>query len=114
MCLFAPVGIVRNLIESGQPMTPGMEQRFITIFFCDIEGFTTIAEQLQPVELSEQVSRYFDTITAAVADTLGRDADTVLPCSPKPTPIFTPNEPQMERVCLGCRPPSQFLSGKME
>jgi hypothetical protein len=47
-------------------------------------------------------------------NTLGRDADTVLPCSPKPTPIFTPNEPQMERVCLGCRPPSQFLSGKME
>lgn len=66
--LFAPVAIVRNLIESGQPMTRGMEQRFITIFFCDIVGFTTIAEQLQPVELSEQVSRYFDTITAAVAE----------------------------------------------
>jgi adenylate cyclase len=66
--LFAPVGIVRNLIESGQPMTPGMEQRFITIFFCDIEGFTTIAELLHPVELSEQVSRYFDTITAAVTE----------------------------------------------
>src|SRR5439155_21850012 len=49
--LFAPVGIVRDLIESGRPLTPGMEQRFMTIFFSDVEGFTSIAEQLSPQEL---------------------------------------------------------------
>jgi adenylate cyclase len=57
--LFAPVGIVRDLIESGRPLTPGMEQRFMTILFSDVENFTTIAEQLSPQELSKQTSRYF-------------------------------------------------------
>jgi adenylate cyclase len=66
--LFAPVGIVRNLIESGRPLTPGMEQRFMTILFCDVASFTTIAEQLSPQELSEQTSRYFETVTSAVAE----------------------------------------------
>jgi len=66
--LFAPVGIVRNLIESGRPLTPGMEQRFMTILFCDVAGFTTIAEQLSPQQLSEQTSRYFETVTSAVAE----------------------------------------------
>jgi len=66
--LFAPVGIVRDLIESDRPLAPGMEQRFMTILFTDVESFTTIAEQLSPQELSEQTSRYFETVTSAVAE----------------------------------------------
>ncbi|MFO1079700.1 MAG: adenylate/guanylate cyclase domain-containing protein [Reyranellaceae bacterium] len=66
--LFAPVGIVRQLIESGRPLAPGMEQRFVTLMFTDVEGFTTIAEQLSPQALSEQTSRYFEIMTAAVAE----------------------------------------------
>jgi class 3 adenylate cyclase len=66
--LFAPIGIVRNLIESGRPIAPGVEQRFMTIFFADVESFTTIAEQLSSRELSEQTSHYFETVTSAVAE----------------------------------------------
>ena len=66
--LFAPIGIVRNLIDSGQPITPGVEQRFMTIFFADVESFTAIAEQLSSRELSEQTSHYFDLVTSAVAE----------------------------------------------
>jgi class 3 adenylate cyclase len=69
--LFAPVGIVRDLIESGRPLAPGMEQRFMTILFSDVESFTAIAEQLSPQELSEQTSRYFETVTSAVAEESG-------------------------------------------
>ena len=65
--LFAPVGIVRDLIDSGRPLAPGMEQRFITILFSDVESFTSIAEQLSPQELSQQTSRYFETVTSAIA-----------------------------------------------
>jgi class 3 adenylate cyclase len=65
--LFAPVGIVRELIESGQSLAPGMEQRFMTMLFTDVESFTSIAEHLSPQELSEQTSRYFENITSAVA-----------------------------------------------
>jgi hypothetical protein len=52
--MFAPIGIVRNLIDSGQPIAPGVEPRFMTIFFADVESFTAIAEELSPQELSEQ------------------------------------------------------------
>ena len=69
--MFAPIGIVRDLIESGQPITPGVEQRFMTILFADVESFTTIAEQLSSQELSEQTSRYFETVTSAVAEESG-------------------------------------------
>ena len=66
--MFAPIGIVRNLINSGQPIAPGVEQRFMTIFFADVESFTTVAEQLSSQELSEQTSLYFETVTSAVAE----------------------------------------------
>ena len=66
--MFAPIGIVRDLIESGRPIAPGMEQRFMTILFADAESFTTIAEQLSSQELSEQTSHYFETVTSAVAE----------------------------------------------
>ena len=62
--VFAPIGIVRDLIESGRPIAPGMEQRFMTILFADVESFTTIAEQLSSQELSEQTSHYFETVTS--------------------------------------------------
>jgi class 3 adenylate cyclase len=66
--MFAPIGIVRNLIESGRPIEPGVEQRFMTIFFADVESFTTVAEQLSSQELSEQTSHYFEVVTSAVAE----------------------------------------------
>jgi len=69
--MFAPIGIVRDLIESGRPIAPGMEPRFMTILFADVDGFTTIAEQLSSQELSEQTSQYFETVTSAVAEESG-------------------------------------------
>jgi class 3 adenylate cyclase len=69
--MFAPIGIVRDLIESGRPIAPGVEQRFMTILFADVESFTTIAEQLSSQELSEQMSHYFETVTSAVAEESG-------------------------------------------
>ena len=66
--MFAPIGIVRNLIDSGQPIAPGVEPRFMTIFFADVESFTAIAEQLSSRELSEQTSDYFEMVTSAVAE----------------------------------------------
>ena len=40
----------------------------MTIFFADVESFTTIAEQLSSRELSEQTSHYFEVVTSAVAE----------------------------------------------
>jgi class 3 adenylate cyclase len=69
--VFVPVGLVRELIESGKPLAPTVEPRFMTIFFSDLENFTTISEQLSPQELSEQTSRYFENVTVAVTEEQG-------------------------------------------
>jgi adenylate cyclase len=69
--VFVPVGLVRRLIDSGRPLQPEVEQRFMTVLFSDVEGFTTLAEQLAPAELTEQTSRYFESVTAAVAEEQG-------------------------------------------
>jgi class 3 adenylate cyclase len=69
--VFVPVGLVRELIESGKPLAPTVEPRFMTIFFSDLENFTTISEQLSPQELSEQTSHYFENVTVAVAEEQG-------------------------------------------
>jgi adenylate cyclase len=66
--LFAPLGLVRDLIQSGKPLEPRVEPRFVTLMFSDVQNFTGIAEQLSPQELSDQASRYFETITRAVAE----------------------------------------------
>jgi adenylate cyclase len=69
--VFVPVGLVRRLIDSGKPLQPGVEQRFMTVLFSDVEGFTTLAEQLAPHDLTEQTSRYFENVTGAVAEEQG-------------------------------------------
>jgi len=43
----------------------------MTVLFSDVEGFTTLAEQLTPAELTEQTSLYFENVTAAVAEEQG-------------------------------------------
>jgi adenylate cyclase len=69
--VFVPVGLVRGLVESGKPLAPSVEPRFMTIFFSDVENFTTISEQLSPQELSEQTSQYFENVTVAVTEEQG-------------------------------------------
>jgi adenylate cyclase len=66
--VFVPVDIVRGLAESGRPLAPGVDQRFMSVMFTDIAGFTGIAEQLTPQQLSEQTLRYFGIVTSAIAE----------------------------------------------
>ena len=66
--VFVPVDVVRGLVESGRPLEPGVEYRFVTILFSDVEGFTTLSEELPPQQLSEQTSSYFETVTSALAE----------------------------------------------
>ncbi len=69
--VFVPIDVVRGLIDSGRPLAPGVEQRFMSVLFTDIQSFTSIAEQLTPQEVSDQTSRYFGIVTSAVAQEAG-------------------------------------------
>ncbi|WP_143035753.1 adenylate/guanylate cyclase domain-containing protein [Bradyrhizobium sp. Rc2d] len=70
-CSFAPVDVVRGLIKSGIPLHLGVERRDMTIFFADLENFSTHAEQSTPDALLEQMSVYFEQVTRAISDEQG-------------------------------------------
>jgi adenylate cyclase len=43
---FVPVGLVRQLITSGRKLELGGHSRFLTIFFSDLEAFSTLSEEI--------------------------------------------------------------------
>ena len=68
---FVPLDVVRELIKSGIPLALGVEPRFLTIFFSDLENFSTHAEQLAPNDLLGQMSTYFEKVTGAISEEHG-------------------------------------------
>jgi class 3 adenylate cyclase/ABC-type nitrate/sulfonate/bicarbonate transport system substrate-binding protein len=68
---FAPVDVVRSLIKSRIPLALGVERRFVTVFFCDLENFSTHAERLSADDLLRQMSVYFDCVSKAISDEEG-------------------------------------------
>ena len=65
---FAPVEVVKGLVKSGIPLALGVERRCLTIFFSDIEGFSTLAEHSDPDSLLDQMSAYFDVVSRSIGD----------------------------------------------
>ena len=65
---FVPLDIVRQLIKSGIPLTLGVEPRFLTVFFSDLENFSTHSETLAPDDLLVQISTYLEQVSAAIAE----------------------------------------------
>ena len=45
---YVPAEVVRDLLARGEEARLGSELRTLTIYFSDIEGFTTVSEQLAP------------------------------------------------------------------
>ena len=68
---FAPVEVVKGLVKSGIPLELGVERRCLTIFFSDIESFSTLAEHLDSDSLLEQMSAYFDVVSRAISEEEG-------------------------------------------
>lgn len=63
---FVPWGLVRQLIASDQKLELGGHSRFLTIFFSDLESFSTLSEEMPSRELLIRVSAYLEVVTRAV------------------------------------------------
>lgn len=68
---YVPKEIVRRLIKQGQDITIGGEKKDITIMFCDIVGFTPIAEKLPVDTLMPLLAEYFDELSRVILQTHG-------------------------------------------
>ena len=60
--------VVDQLIESGQKVELGGEERVITAFFSDVQGFTSISEKLSPRELVELLNEFLTGMTDIILD----------------------------------------------
>jgi adenylate cyclase len=63
---YVPRAMVRQLMSSGVGTQLGVESRFLTMFFTDIEGFSTLSESEPSQQLLPRVSEYFSNVTGAV------------------------------------------------
>jgi len=65
---FVPLDVVRQLIKSGIPLTLGVEARFLTVFFSDLENFSSHSETLAPDDLLIHISTYLEEVSSAISE----------------------------------------------
>src|SRR6202035_2628117 len=63
---FVPLDVVRQLVKSGIPLALGVEPRFLTVFFSDLENFSSHSETLAPDDLLVQISSYLAEVSRAI------------------------------------------------
>lgn len=68
---FVPRDLVGKLIKRGIDVKIGGRPRILTIFFCDIEGFTSVMESYPPDKMMNHLSEYFDEMTKIIMDKNG-------------------------------------------
>jgi len=61
--VYVPRDLVRKLTAEGAEVKLGGERRRLTVMFSDVQGFTTIAERMDPEELMHVTSAYFQALT---------------------------------------------------
>lgn len=61
---YVPSQIGDAILSGQQQMVEKYERRKLTIFFSDLVGFTEIAEELEPEDLSRVLNEYFSQMTA--------------------------------------------------
>jgi class 3 adenylate cyclase/pSer/pThr/pTyr-binding forkhead associated (FHA) protein len=58
--------VVEGVIDGTIPLHLGGEKKFGTVFFCDIVGFSAMAEKMSALEVVEKLNRYFCITTEIV------------------------------------------------
>lgn len=68
---YIPKEVVRELIKDPGKMRLGGERRELSVIFTDIQGFTTISEQLSPENLVELLNEYLTAMTEIIHENGG-------------------------------------------
>ncbi|MFP4190774.1 MAG: adenylate/guanylate cyclase domain-containing protein [Candidatus Hydrogenedentota bacterium] len=68
---FLSPAIVDMVMQSAGAITLGGEKRTVSTLFCDVRGFTTIAEELAPTTLVEMLNEHFTHMTDIIFDESG-------------------------------------------
>ncbi len=60
--------VVKEIVEHPEKLALGGDRRELSIFFSDIQGFTTISEMLDPKALTKLMNRYLGEMTDVILD----------------------------------------------
>ena len=60
---YVPKALVRKLINSDEVPKLGGERRNITVLFMDLENFTAMSANMEPEEVMQRMSDYFEVVT---------------------------------------------------
>jgi adenylate cyclase len=63
---YVPKTLVRQLIARAESPEPGGRRRHVTILFMDLENFTAMSSHLEPEEVMNRMSRYFEIVTTTL------------------------------------------------
>lgn len=60
--------VIEQIVQHPERLQLGGEQRILSIFFSDLQGFTTISEGLNPQELTALLNEYLTAMTDIIQD----------------------------------------------
>jgi adenylate cyclase len=63
--------IINEIIDDPEKLNLGGEKRKMTAIFTDIQGFSTISEQLDPVQLVKLLNKYLTAMSTIIMENLG-------------------------------------------
>jgi len=104
--LYVPTEVVRQLMQRGEAARIGGRTATLTVMFTDVRNFTSIAEQMSPVELTVHMGEYFegmlDTLrgNGGTIDKIVGDAVVAFWGAPNPDPQQVPHAVE---AALRCR-----------
>lgn len=94
--------VVKQLIDSPETLSLGGEERTITAFFSDVQGFTGISEKLTPNELVELLNEFLTEMTDVILEHEGTvdkfEGDAIIAFFGAPNYL----ENQAEVACMAC------------
>jgi adenylate cyclase len=104
--------IVEDLLERPDIATTEGERRLVTVFFSDIEGFTTIGENLTPGGLVAVINQYFTVMSEPITKNGGiidkYIGDAIMAFW---APPFVPSQEQAVRACVAALEQLELLPG---
>jgi adenylate cyclase len=60
--------VIDKVVENPGALRLGGESRPITVFFSDVQGFTTLSETLEPAKLTEFMNFYLSMVSSAILE----------------------------------------------
>jgi adenylate cyclase len=58
--------LVEELVSNPDKASLGGEEKMLTLFFCDLRGFTSLSEGLPPTQVMKMMNQYFELVSAEI------------------------------------------------